>query len=301
MPYAKIRAEGPPSPADFRRAVLRWFAAHGRDLPWRRTRDAWRILVSEVMLQQTQVDRVIPKYEAFVRRWPTPAVLARAPLGAVLAAWSGLGYNRRAVNLKQAARAVVREHGGVMPDGVEELEALPGVGRYTARAVASFAFEKDVALWDTNVRRIVLRVFHGGEFAAADPAQDALERLLASVLPRGRSRDWHGALMDFGSAVCVSRKPLCPSCPLKASCAAAPHFLAGGSPERRLVRRQARFVGSRRQARGAVVRLLAGAGRAGLPAAKVVTAIGRGDSAAVIDSLIRDGLVVRRGVRLALP
>lgn len=294
-------ARRPTSPAAFRWAIFRWFAAHGRDLPWRRTRDPWRVLVSEVMLQQTQVDRVIPKYLSFVRRWPTPAAMARAPLRDVLSAWSGLGYNRRAAHLKAAAETVVRAHGGVMPADVEALEALPGVGRYTARAVASFAYGQDVALWDTNVRRIALRVFRGGEFADADPGREALERLLADALPSGRSRDWHGALMDFGSAVCVSRNPLCASCPLRGVCLAAPRFLEGERPPRRLARPQARFAGSRREARGKVVRMLAAAGKRGASELAVVDALEREDAGAVIGSLVRDGLVVRKGRRLALP
>lgn len=298
---APPRTTSRPRTAAFRRQVLRWFAREGRDLPWRRTRDPWRVLVSEVMLQQTQVDRVVPKYEAFVRRWPDPASLAEATLGEVLAAWSGLGYNRRAARLREAAAAIVERHGGRMPRSVERLEALPGVGRYTARAVASFAFGQDVTLWDTNVRRVALRYFLGGEFARREPSTGDLEAVLEDALPRGRSRDWHGALMDLGSAICLGRAPACASCPLVRSCAAARGFLAGRLPSRPLARRQPRFEGSRRQARGAVVRMLASAGPRGMAEDELLRTLAREDAGAVIDALVREGLAVREGGTLRLP
>lgn len=138
---------------DLQTALLTWFAENARDLPWRRTRDPYRVLVSEVMLQQTQVDRVIPKYEAFLAAFPTVEALAAAPTAEVIRLWAGLGYNRRAVNLQRAARAVVEERGGLFPHEVEELLRLPGIGPYTAGAVACFAFEQDVAFVDTNIRR----------------------------------------------------------------------------------------------------------------------------------------------------
>ncbi|HTK05466.1 MAG TPA: A/G-specific adenine glycosylase [Candidatus Eisenbacteria bacterium] len=290
-----------PTRAAFRRSVLGWFGREGRDLPWRRTRDPWRVLVSEVMLQQTQVERVIPKYEAFVRRWPSPAALAASSVGDVLAAWSGLGYNRRAARLREAAIAIVERHGGDMPSDIAALEALPGVGRYTARAVAAFAHDRDVALWDTNIRRIVLRYFLGGEFADGDPGNAELERMLDQALPKGRSRDWHGALMDLGASVCLGRSPRCGSCPLARSCAAGPRFMAGEAAPRALIRPQPRFEGSRRQARGAVIRELAAAGRKGIPEPEAVARLARPDASDVIDALIREGLVVRERGRLSLP
>jgi A/G-specific adenine glycosylase len=288
-----------PSPAVFQRAILRWYAANRRDLPWRRTRDPWKILISEVMLQQTQVERVIPKYVAFLRAWPTPEVMAKSPLAAVLRAWSGLGYNRRAANLRAAAIAVAGA-GGRMPRDVDGLDALPGVGTYTARAVAAFAHNDDVALWDTNVRRIALRVFFGGEFAA-DPGAAALEGALERALPKGKSRDWYNALMDFGSAVCTGRVPRCVTCPLRHSCAAAPRFLSGEVPARGLVRPQTKFDGSRRQARGAALRALAAAGSHGLSGAELRQAIRRDDADSIVDTLIREGLAARRRGRVALP
>ena len=147
--------------AEMRVALLDWFAVFGRDLPWRRTRDPYRIMVSEIMLQQTQVDRVIPKYHAFLEAFPTLEALAAAPTAEVIRAWSGLGYNRRAVNMQRAARAVLDEHGGQFPRDFAALLRLPGIGPYTAGAIACFAFEQDVAFIDTNIRRVVQRLFVG--------------------------------------------------------------------------------------------------------------------------------------------
>ncbi len=282
-----------------RKTILRWFDANARDLPWRRTRDPWAVLVSEYMLQQTQVERVIPKYLDFLRRWPTPAALAESSLAEVLATWSGLGYNRRAKNLHAAAIAICEQFGGVVPLDVDALISLPGIGRYTAAAVASFAGNADVVLWDTNIRRIFMRVLHGGEFARRLPDDATLETILSRVLPRGRSRDWHGALMDFGSAVCVSRAPACAACPLAASCVAAPSFLAGKSPRVALIRPQSKFEGSRRQARGAIVRLLTEKGP--LTETYVIAATACKDARAVITDLERDGMLRREGDLITLP
>src|SRR5581483_4865161 len=146
-------------------ALLEWFAAAGRDLPWRHTRDPYRIMVSEIMLQQTQVDRVIPKYHAFLAAFPTLEALAAAPTAEVIRAWSGLGYNRRAVNMQRTARAVLEEHGGQFPRDLPALLRLPGIGPYTAGAIACFAFEQDVGFMDTNIRRVVQRLFVGPEEA----------------------------------------------------------------------------------------------------------------------------------------
>ena len=282
-----------------RKIIFRWFAVHGRDLPWRQTRDPWAVLVSECMLQQTQVDRVIPKYLDFLRRWPTPAALASASLREVLASWSGLGYNRRAKYLHSAALAICTRFEGKVPLDLNSLLSLPGIGRYTAAAIVSFADNGDVVLWDTNIRRIFMRVLHGGEFARRLPDDRALEETLESLLPRGRSRDWHGALMDFGSAVCVGRAPACRTCPLAALCTAAPSFLVSVSPRAALLRPQSRFEGSRRQVRGAIVRLLTEKGP--LAVAHIVAATARQDAEEAILALERDGMVVREGDVVALP
>jgi A/G-specific adenine glycosylase len=203
-----------------REALLEWFAANGRDLPWRRTRDPYAILVSEVMLQQTQVDRVIPRYVAWLERWPTAVALAEAPASLVILAWQGLGYNRRAVNLHRAARHVAA-HG--WPDDLTE---LPGVGRYTADAIACFAFARDVLPADTNVRRVQER--SGLSF----------------------SSDCTQALMDLGRTVCLARVPRCGACPLAVACP---------SRGRRYepLRKQSPFEGSSRQRRARVLRLVA--------------------------------------------
>jgi A/G-specific adenine glycosylase len=198
--------------------LRQWFARNARDLPWRRTRDPYAILVSEVMLQQTQVDRVIPYYERFMQCFPTAATLAAAPTAEVIRLWSGLGYNRRAVNLQRAARAVVEEHGGTFPGDPATLRTLPGIGAYTAGAVAAFAFERDVAFLDTNMRRVVNRVVCGAEPA---PESQVLEAAQALV-PPGEGWAWNQALIEFGALHCTARRPACVVCPLQFECAAYP-------------------------------------------------------------------------------
>ena len=181
------------SVAAFQQHILTWYDTFKRDLPWRGDADPYHILVSEVMLQQTQVDRVIPKYLAFLERFPTLHSLADASTGDVIREWRGLGYNRRALNLKRAAEAAVRDHGGRLPASVEDLEKLPGIGKYTARAVASFAFGIQVPVVDTNVRR-VLSGFAGRELTDRETWE-----LAERVLPPGRAADWNQALMDYGA------------------------------------------------------------------------------------------------------
>lgn len=233
-----------------RRRLLAWFDHHRRDLPWRHTRDPYRIAVSEVMLQQTQVDRVVPKYRAWLRTFPTTVALASAPLRRVLRVWSGLGYNSRARRLREAARLVQARHRGRWPRSVAALEALPGFGPYTARAVASFAYHQNQAVIDTNVNRVIGRVFFGPRPPAPGPLTERVE----SLLPTGQSARWNATLMDFGAAVCTSRNPSCPTCPLRSSCRAYPAFRDGHRPG--MVRRQSRFTGSDRFWRGAIVRVL---------------------------------------------
>ncbi|MGZ3666708.1 MAG: A/G-specific adenine glycosylase [Ktedonobacterales bacterium] len=206
------------------RALLAWYAAQGRThLPWRHTRDPYAVLVSEVMLQQTQVDRVLPKYQEFLSRFPTLEALAAAPTADVIIAWASLGYNMRAVRLQQIARQAVAEFGGALPDTLDTLMALKGIGRYTAGAIACFAFEQHVATVDTNIRRVLWRVFRGIEPAtwpSGDRAQREALALAEWALPPDRAYDWQQALMDLGATVCVSRRPLCESCPLTSSCSA---------------------------------------------------------------------------------
>ncbi len=206
------------------RNLLAWYSAQGRaHLPWRHTRDPYAVLVSEVMLQQTQVDRVLPKYEEFLSRFPTLESLAAASTADVIKAWASLGYNMRAVRLQQIARQAVEKYAGALPETLQELMALKGIGRYTAGAVACFAFGLPVATVDTNIRRVLWRAFRGIEPASWPSGERAQRDALALAewaLPPEHAYDWQQALMDLGATVCTSRRPLCERCPLTSSCAA---------------------------------------------------------------------------------
>jgi A/G-specific adenine glycosylase len=202
--------------------LLDWYRVHGRaHLPWRQTRDPYRIVVSEFMLQQTQVDRVIPLYEAFVDAFPDFAALAAAPAGDAVRLWRGLGYNSRAIRLHALARAVVERHGGTLPSDRAALLALPGIGPYTASAVRAFAFELDDVALDTNVRRIVHRTGFGLEHPPVASAAELDARARAALVP-GTAHAWNSAMMDVGATICTARAPKCLLCPLRSGCAAAP-------------------------------------------------------------------------------
>jgi A/G-specific adenine glycosylase len=235
--------------------LLDWYAPRRGAYPWRRPNpDPYAVLVSEVMLQQTQAARVVPAFESFMARFPTVEALAGAPAAAVLRQWSGLGYNRRAVALSRAARAIARNHGGQVPRDPGALASLPGVGPYTASAVASFAYGSGVPAIDTNVRRILARVFHGLEPAEV-PAGDV--RLTAEeAVDRTDPGAWNQALMDLGREVCRAR-PRCQACPVAKGCWSAGML---SDPAARARPRQPPFEGSLRQVRGAVIRELAAAG-----------------------------------------
>lgn len=209
----------PPNALSFTRRLLRWYRRAGRRLPWRTTRDPYRILVSEFMLQQTQVSRVTQYYDRFLGRYPTIRDLARAPQRTVREAWDGLGYYRRAVNLRRLAQAVVKSPGGSLPRDVAALERLPGVGPYTAAAVASFAYERRVLPIDTNVARVLGRVF-GRPVTAGSRARARLRQLAEQILPRRGRVAWefNQAMMDLGATVCRARRPNCPQCPVRLSC-----------------------------------------------------------------------------------
>jgi A/G-specific adenine glycosylase len=234
-----------------RERVLAWFAEAGRDLPWRATRDPYRVLVAEVLAQQTQAARAAAAWPRFLERFPDVATLAAAAPAEVLRAWQGLGYNRRALALHRTARAV-EERGG-WPDTVEELAALPGIGPYTARAVACFALEHRVAPVDTNVARVLARSLAGADPAQLTPA--ARQRLADLAMPEGQPWAWSSALMDVGALHCRPR-PRCQGCPLAPSCRW--RALGPDAPPPR-PRAQAPFATSDRRWRGAVVRALAGA------------------------------------------
>jgi A/G-specific adenine glycosylase len=212
--------------SSIRRSLLAWYARHGRTrLPWRVRRSPYFTLVSEFMLQQTQVDRVVPRFEAFVERYPHVAALAAASPADVVRAWKGLGYNARAIRLKAVADAVVSRHGGEMPSDTGTLRALPGIGPYTAAAIRAFAFNLDDAPVDTNVRRIVHRLRYGIEYPAQASARE-LGVQARALAPSSKSHDWNSSLMDLGATICTARAPQCPICPLRLTCVSAPIDLA---------------------------------------------------------------------------
>jgi A/G-specific adenine glycosylase len=202
----------------FRARLLSWFAKHGRALPWRRTRDPYRVLVSEFMLQQTQASRVLEYYPRFLKRFSSLAVLARARPKAVREAWNGLGYYARASNIHALARVVSRDFDGTLPDEPEELQKLPGVGRYTAGAVACFAYEKPVAAVDTNIRRVIRRVFLGE--GGSGKGEEQIWRIAEQLVPKDGKRAWsfNQGIMELGATLCSPRKPRCPECPVVRDC-----------------------------------------------------------------------------------
>lgn len=234
-------------------AVSEWFAREARDLPWRRAGfGAWGILVSEVMLQQTPVSRVTPRLEEWLERWPTPADLAAVPSGEAVRAWHRLGYPRRALNLHAAAVIIAERHGGIVPQSIDELLALPGVGDYTARAVAAFAYGQRHPVVDTNVRRVLARAI-GGQGEAGPPSTRRDLAAMEAILPMGlaEARLANAAIMELGAIVCTTRAPRCDSCPIAAQCAwrldGYPPYLG---PKAAV---QKRFEGSDRQVRGLIV------------------------------------------------
>jgi A/G-specific adenine glycosylase len=276
---------------DARARVLDWFGRAGRGLPWRATRDPYRVLVAEVLAQQTQAARAAAAWPRFLERFPDVAALAAATPAEVLRAWQGLGYNRRALALRATAQAVV-ERGG-WPDTVEGLAALPGIGPYTARAVACFALGLQVAPVDTNVARVLARALTGGDPGQLGPA--ARQRLADAAVPPGRAWEWSSALMDVGALHCRPR-PRCDGCPLEARCRW--RALGPAAPAAR-VRRQEPFRMSERRWRGAVVRALADAADGmepgALAAAVEADAAGRGDGwfEGLLLRLEGEGLIAR--------
>ena len=280
--------------------LLTWGEAHRRDLPWRRTRDPWAVLVSELMLQQTQAPRVVPKYEAFMARFPSATACAAAPTGDVIDAWAGLGYNRRAVNLHRAALTIVERHGGAVPDDLDALLALPGVGPYTARAVLVFAHERDIGLVDTNAGRFLARAGAGRPLGRAEA-----QALADELVPRGRAWSWGQAVFDLGALVCVRRAPRCGDCPIVVDCA----WSRAGRPEPDPVegsagisRGQAAFAGNDREGRGRLVDALR---RGPVPVGALADVTGWPDDPAragrVAGDLVADGLAVTDGHTFRLP
>lgn len=268
---AKLRA--------FRKLVLLHYKTHGRHtLPWRKTTDPYRILISEVMLQQTQVDRVIPFYQGFLKAFPTPKRLAGAPLSQVLTLWQGLGYNRRAKMLQNAAKEIASKWKGRFPRAVEEIESLPGVGPYTARAVAAFAFNTDSIFIETNIRAVVIHHFFSAKKVVSD---DAIREVLTAVYPKGSAREWYSALMDYGAA--LKRQGIRTNARVKG------------------YTKQQAFDGSLRQARGAILRALA---TGPLPTRKVTMLLGlerEEQMKGALASLVKEEMVELREGRARLP
>ena len=206
----------------FQGRLLRWYATHRRDLPWRRTDDPYHILVSEIMLQQTQVERVVPKYHEFLQRYPTLESLAQAPPAEVTRTWYPLGYNIRPAHLQGIARETVARYGGRLPDDAERLRAMRGIGRYTAGALLTFAYGRAAPIVDTNVRRVLGRVFLGPRRLRRLRGQQAIWALAAALVPPRRAYDYNQALMDFGATWCTARAPRCGRCTMKTLCASYP-------------------------------------------------------------------------------
>ncbi|WP_353809435.1 A/G-specific adenine glycosylase [Agromyces sp. SYSU T00194] len=281
--------------------VVRWFAETARDLPWRRADcSPWGVLVSEFMLQQTQVSRVVPAFEAWMRRWPTPGALAAEPASEAVRAWGGLGYPRRAMWLHRAAVEIVERHDGEVPADVDALLALRGVGPYTARAVAAFAFGRRHPVVDTNTRRVIARAVDGrGDAGPPDPRRElaAMDALLPADEPAAQA--FNAGMMELGAVACTSRSPACDRCPVAGLCAwRAAGYPAYDGPRRRA---QASFAGSDRQVRGIVMRELRAAHRP-VTRAELAPAWPDADQLArAIDSLVADGLAVAQPDGLALP
>ncbi|NNF55296.1 MAG: A/G-specific adenine glycosylase [Acidimicrobiales bacterium] len=281
-----------------RQTLTEWFELHGRDLPWRHSRDPWTILISETMLQQTQVVRVVERLGPFMERFPSPEAMAAASAGDVITEWSGLGYNRRAVALHRTAQAIYELHGGVVPSALADLLALPGVGPYTARAVRVFAFELDDAVVDTNIGRVLAR----WENRSLKPAE--AQDFANSLVRRGGAWIWNQSIMELGALLCRPQ-PHCAACPVSRDCG---WFLAGqptpdpASRTAGVTTGQSRFEGSDRQGRGRLMRHLA---RQDVDEANLDDAMGwPGDPARadrVVQGMVTDGLVERLGTSYRLP
>ena len=306
-------------------SLLTWYEREQRDLPWRTTTDPYAILVSEIMLQQTQVDRVLPKYRQFLAAFPTLADLAAASTADVISVWVPLGYNRRAVSLQNIARQVMADYAGRIPDSIDELLKLKGVGRYTAGAIACFAYRKQVATVDTNIRRVLHRIFLGLEHPAPKANDIQMLALAEHVLPEGQAYNWSQALMDVGATICTSNNPLCDRCPLQTLCQAYTDmrqysFFPSGAVLRQLRKvaekktgYQAQpFTSSNRYFRGRIVDLLRSLpSRQRVPLADLGPQIkadfqreNTEDAAwlqKVVDGLVRDGLLDQSEDGVCLP
>lgn len=281
--------------------VVAWFQGNARELPWREPGfSAWGTLVSEFMLQQTPVARVVPRLHEWLQRWPSPADLAAEPPGEAVRAWARLGYPRRALRLHACAVAIVERHGGVVPDDIDALLALPGVGAYTARAVAVFAYGKRHPVVDTNVRRLLARAWDGQGEPAPPHVRRDLERMSAMLPTDDRdAAAFNAGAMELGALVCTARSPNCDQCPLSMVCA----WRGAGYPEYTGPRRtaQKRYQGSDRHARGALLGALRAADAPLTPSALAQVWPSRQQRERALAGLVADGLAVRRGTGHALP
>jgi A/G-specific adenine glycosylase len=278
--------------------VLDWYAESARDLPWRQPGTTpWAVMVSEFMLQQTSVARVLPVYEAWLERWPTPAALAAEPSGEAVRAWGRLGYPRRALRLHACAVAITEHHDGEVPDSHDALRALPGVGDYTAAAVASFAYGRSHAVLDTNVRRVLGRAVSGVEYPPASVTR-AEKELAGSLVPDEHPELWAVAVMELGALVCTAANPACERCPIREQCAWQRHGRpAYDGPPRRVQT----YSGTDRQCRGRLLAVLRDSPGA-VPRARLDDAWpDASQRARALAGLLDDGLVVARGQAYALP
>ena len=282
----------------FGRSIEVWGSANRRDFPWRSTRDPWLILVAEVALQQTQAGRVAERFDQLASQLATPAITVAAGKAAVLGLWSGLGYNSRAVRLFEAAVCITSDHNGHMPTTARELQQLPGVGPYTAAAIEAFAFERDVAVYDTNVARVIARAVLGR------PVTALVGRAVASQLvPKGKGWSFNQAVLDLGATICTARKPNCDQCPLKRRCAWRAVGLGSDDPAittAGTARRQSRFEGSNRQGRGRIVAELRGGPKT---SNELHDATGWDDQARTneqLTHLVAEGVIGQRGQRFEI-
>lgn len=278
--------------------LLQWGLPQLRNMPWRETQDPWHVLVSEVMLQQTHVPRVLPRFERFVALFPTPRACAAAPLADMLVEWQGMGYPRRCKNLQLAAQMMVDHFDGEVPQTLNELLELPGVGPYTARAVLTFAFDADVAVVDTNVARVLARI--SGKVLNARASQEMAD----AWLPIGFSRDWNQVMMDFGATVCTARKAHCESCPVLAQCVwkgGVDNEMDPAKTSAFTSKPQAKFAGSDRQARGKLMKALtvSGVSQERLVAVMEITDAER--ALRLAQALVNEGLVEYSSQEYQLP
>lgn len=267
--------------------IIRWYSKHKRDLPWRQT-SSWGVLISEFMLQQTPVTRVLPIWNEWIERWPTPIHLARSPRAEVIRAWGNLGFPRRAIRLHETAIQITEKYDGKVPDRQKDLRLLPGVGEYTAAAVVAFGFHKKSLVLDTNIRRLLFRLIDGIEFPPAHITN--LERENRTVLIPSQAAKWAAATMELGALICTARKPICEKCPVLTLCM----WRRKGFPKTSTPTIRSVWQGSNRHCRGTILKSL----RASTSVTKESLTLIWPDSSQLefaIDSLIKDGLIMKIG------